>query len=427
MQENTNNNLQQTADNSPVRQAVVQANRPSNGYSYGYSESGDGDDSDRQGLVEYWRIVQRYKGTILIVAFLGLVIGLLVTLPQTPVYQAKLTLEIQDINQNFLNMKETAPVAESGNSALADIQTQLKIILSDSLLERAVEKMKAPKPDETKATQSKVWSWRKTLNLPEMAPLEARELAVGTARSNVKARAAGATRIIEILSDSTDPLVAADFANTLANEYIEQNVEARWKMTQRTGDWLTRQLDDMRVKLERSEDALQRYARQTGLIFTGEKQNISEEKLRQLQESLSASQADRISKQSKWEMTKNASPETLPDVLNDASLKSQQDKLAELRRQEIDLSATYKGEYSKVKRVKAQIAEIERSLAQERKSITERIRNEYEETINREKLLAADYGNQAKLVNMDAEKSIEYNILKREVDSNRQLYDSMLQ
>ena len=139
--------------------------------------------------------------------------------------------------------------------------------------------------------------------------------------------------------------LAATFANTLGNEFIEQNMEARWQMSQRTGDWLSRQLDDMRIKLERSDDALQSYARQTGLMFTGGSESstggsVSEQKLRQLQEELSKAQADRIAQQSRYELTRNATPETLPDVVNDSNLREFQSKLTDLERQDAELSST---------------------------------------------------------------------------------------
>ena len=247
------------------------------------------------------------------------------------------------------------------------------------------------------------------------------------AAKSMKVRAAGQTRIIELLVDSTDPRLAAAFANTITNEFIEQNMEARWQMSQRTGDWLSRQLDDMRLKLERSEDALQAYARQTGLMFTSEKTNVSDDKLKQLQEELSRAQADRMIKQSRYELTRSATPDTLPDVLNDSNLRDVQTKLTDLRRQEAELSTTYKADYTKVKKIQAQIASLETALETERAAILSRIRNEYDEAQRREKLLAAAYGSQAQVVTHDSEKEIQYNILKREVESNRQLYEAMLQ
>ena len=78
------------------------------------------------------------------------------------------------------------------------------------------------------------------------------------------------TRLVEIFYNSTDPQLAADFANALTAEFIQQNLEARWKTTQQTGEWLTRQMDDVRIKLEKSEDELQSYAHASGLLFTSE-------------------------------------------------------------------------------------------------------------------------------------------------------------
>ena len=134
-----------------------------------------------------------------------------------------------------------------------------------------------------------------------------------------------------------------------------------------------------------------------------------------------------LGKQSKWEFAKAASPEILPNVLNDASLQADQGKLAELQRQRAELITVFQPEYAKVKRLDTQIAELQKSLTAERKSLLERVRQDFEEAAHRESLLAKDYAAQTQLVTADGAKSIQYNILKREVDSNRQLYDAMLQ
>jgi len=406
--------------------------RPGLGQSRGsLAESYDREDVSqgaRRGLVEYFLALRRRKGTVILIAFMGLLTGALITVPQTPVYEAKASLEIQDINQNFLNIKEVSPVSDSANyGALTDIQTQIRILQSATLLERTVQKVRAGNTEGLNVETGRIPAWRKALNLPMPSLASQRESALNAAAGNLKVRSAGQTRIIELLFDSTNPTLAADFLNTLTNEYIDQNMEARWKMSERTGEWLTRQLDDMRIKLERSEDSLQAYARKTGLLFTGDKQNVSEEKLKQLQAVLSTAQAERVARQSKWEIAQSATLESLPDVLDDPSLREPQSKLTELRRQRAEFGAVYQPEYTKVKRVEVQIAEIEKSLGAVRRSILERIRHEYEESARRESLLAEDYATQARLVTADGEKSIQYNILKREVDSNRQIYEAMSQ
>ena len=200
------------------------------------------DETPQAGLMEYWRILRRHKGTVILIAFLGLLFGVLFTLPQTPVYQARTSLEIQDMNQNFLDIKEVLPVVADGGSyaALTDIQTQIKILQSDTLIARTAQKLRSGKVEDLTAETGRIPAWRKALNLPMSSSTDQRESSLRAAAGNLKVRSAGQTRIIELLFDSTSPRLAAEFLNTLTNEYIEQNMEARWQMSQRTGDWLSR-------------------------------------------------------------------------------------------------------------------------------------------------------------------------------------------
>ena len=402
---------------------------PSQAISYPSSAyyANEQEDSNHGGLLEYWYILRRYKGTVILVTFLGTLLGYLSILPQTPVYQARVSMEIENLNQNFMNMKDANPTQATGSGGeTSDIQTQIRILQSESLIERVINKLKTT-PMSTLEPESRLSVWKKALNLPVEAPKDAYQQSLNMAAKAIKVRAAGQTRIIEITADSTSPGTAAEFANTLATEYIDQNLESRWKTTQKTTDWLTRQIDDMRVKLERSEDRLQHYAQAAGLIFTSDKGSVSDEKLRQVQESLSAAEADRIAKQSRWEIANSAPPESLPDVLNDSGLRDYQAKLTDLKRQIAELSSTYTPEYQKVKRAEAQYSILQAAFERERGAILKRIRNDYDESVRKERLLAAGYSSQAKLVSGEGERAIQYNILKREVDSNRSLYDTMLQ
>jgi capsular exopolysaccharide synthesis family protein len=376
--------------------------------------------------MEYWRILARRKRTLLLVIVAGAIAGFLSTLPQTAVYQARTTLEIVGINENFMKIQDSSPLNEGGSSSdTVDLQTQVRILQSDSLIDRVITKIRSEVApgDPVQAPR-----WRRLLNLPDPSPGNPRDEALAYAKTHLKVRIVGQTRILEITVDSTSPLVAAAFANTLANEFIDQNIESRWKTTERTGEWLSRQLDDMRIRLRSSEDRLQAYARQAGLMFTDDnKNNVSEEKLRQVQQVLSAAQADRIAKESRVEMAKTSPPEALPDVLNDQTLREYQSKITELNRQYAELSPTYKPDYPKVQRVQAQLAALQAALDHERSDILKRIQNEYGEALHREKLLTASYAAQRTIVTGESGRSVQYSILKREVESNRQLYDTVLQ
>jgi capsular exopolysaccharide synthesis family protein len=387
----------------------------------------NGADAVSGGLLYYWHLILRRKWTVLIIGFVGTLSGFLVSLPQTPVYRSRVSVEIQALNDNLMNTRQIDPTPGTNDMYVqTDILTQIKILQSDSLMERVVTKLKVDKKPGAFEQPTRLSAWRKALGLPQPAT-PSREQAAGMAAASVSVRSVNETRIVEILSDSTDPKFAADFANTLVNEYMEQSLESRWKNAQRTGDWLTRQLEDLRINLEKSEDKLQGYARSSGLMFTSEKDNVAEARLRQLQEELSKAQADRVAKQSRYEVALSSSLEALPEVLDDASLQDYRQKLTELRRQLAELGATYTSTHPKIERVDAQIASVQSALERERVNILKRIRNEQDAAARRESLLAAAYGTQAKLVSEQSGKTIHYGILRREVDTNRQLYDSMLQ
>jgi capsular exopolysaccharide synthesis family protein len=379
------------------------------------------------GLLEYWHILLRRKGTLLLITFLGLLAALLITLPQTPIYQAQTTLEIQGLSENFLNMGDVNPTAPVGSySPYQDIQTQIKILQSEALVERVVAKFKGDEQSRLVEETDRISAWRKALGLPQPETVSEREAALRMAADNLKVRGSGQTRIIEVLCDSTDAKLAARFANTLTNEFIEQNLEARWQTTERTGEFLARQLEDLKIKLERAEGGLQHYAAATGLMFTSEKENVAEQKLRQLQEELSRAQAERVTRQSRYEMATTSPPESLPDVLDDAALRGYQSKLTDLRRQMAELGSALTVAHPRVKRVQAQVVTLEAALERERGNILKRIHNEYQTALRREKLLARDYSAQSRFVTSQAGKVTHYNILKREADTTRELYQTML-
>ena len=386
------------------------------------------DDEPEHGpLLELWCFFRRNPAKIVIATLLGILASIAFTLPQTRIYQAMATLEIQEMNENFLDFKETSPVSEGNPSAaISGIQTQLRIITSTTLIERVLDKLPPEHLPPRSKLQQLLHRGAKASERANVPPVSDRDAAVEHARQNLHVKDARQTRIVDLLYDSPDPHYAAAFVNTLAQEYIDQNVEARWKMSQRTAEWLQRQLGEMRKKLADSEDRLQSYARRSKLLFTEDKQSPTEEKLRQVQEALSKAEEDRMAKQALMETSLNTAPEALPEVLNDISLRDYQNKLTDLRRQRAELSTVFKPNFDLVKRLDAQISTLESALNTERAAILQRIRNDYESAVRREKLLDSSYAAQSDVVSAEGERAVQYGILKRDVDSNRQLYELML-
>lgn len=366
-----------------------------------------------------WGCLWRRKLALSAAATAGALAGLLFSLPQTPIYQARASIEIQGRNENFLNMKDVDPAA-GNDSAEAYLATQISMLQSESLLRRVVAKMKLVERPEFRPHRNLLTGWFQ-------APLPPAEAARETLAKHLKVRQPRGTRLVEILYDSPDPALAAELVNTLASESIEHNLEQRWNAAQRTGEWLTRQLQDLKGQLKQSEDRLQGYAQSSGLLFISDKGSISEEKLRLLQEEYSKAQGQRAAQQSRYEIAISSPVESLSEVLDSAVLRSHQIKMGELRQQLAELGSSYTPAYYRVKRLQAQIAEAESALAKERANILHRISNEYQAAKRHEALLAAAFLEQTRLVSGLAGKAVQYNMLKREVDTNRNLYDAMLQ
>lgn len=380
------------------------------------------------GLLEYWRMASSYKGILSAFALAGALGGFLIGLPKTPLYRARTSLEVLELNEDFMNMKQTNPLTTTDYSYdTSESQTQVKILESDALLKRTIRDLHGDNKPGAILTDSAEPAWRSFLHVPVPGQVNHRQQLLGEAAASRSVRVTPRTRILELSIDSADPKLAADFANTLANEYIEESQETRWRSSQKTSEWLATELNNTRLKLEKSENALQQYAQSSGLVFTDPQTNIADQKLQQIQGELSAATADRITKQSRFELAQNAPPDSLPDVLDNSALRQIAAKLNELRVELANLRATYSPEYSKTQKVEAEIATLQTAFDASRSNILARIKNDYQEAMRKERLLSSTYDTQTRVVVGQSEKAIQYNILKREADSNRQLYDTMLQ
>ncbi len=419
------------AENPPITTAIAARNTYIANPSYNSVPLGstEEDDSDST-LLEYWRLIARHKRAIVFGALAGLILGFAVGIPMKPVFRAETTLEVLTLNGDFMNQKSSNPTSTSdGNFDTSEEETQAKLLEGNALLDRVIAKLDPSAVKKTGLPPFATSGWRSWVHLRERVEPTPRQKLLAKAANSLKVRPTTRTRVLEITVDSTDPQLAADFANTLTQEFIAQNIEARYNTTQSTGQWLHRELEDARSKLRDSENALQSYAATSGLIFTShdEDTNLATEKLQQVQQNLSTATADRIAKQARFELAQKAPPESLGDVLNDDGLRDASTKINDLKGRLADASTVFAPESSKIQRMQAELAALRASFESETTDIIKRIENDYTEAIRKERLLAVAYDAQVHEVTGQDEKAIQYNILKRDVDSNRALYDTMLQ
>src|SRR5258705_5306391 len=376
-------------------------------------------------LVDHWQILFRHRKTLLSFVVAGLVAAILISLIQTPIYRVRTSLEIQ--GPGFLEQEGTNDTGGNYASPESYVETQVKLLQSESLLEHVIDKLKLQNEQPKSGLRAFTWRIHRMLQFSDPSGLPEREKLMREIERNLTVRTSGSSRLLEVTYESPDPKGAADFANTLVSQFIELSQEERWKAAQGTAEWLTSHLDKMKAQLEQSETQMQEYARTSGLSFTSEKENLAESRLKELQDDLSKAQADRIGSQAKLESAKNNPADTLPEVLDDSTMREYRQRLTDLQRQYAELSATLTPQHYKEQRVQAQIDELKSAMQRERGNVVRRIGNEYSASLRRETLLSRARDVQAKIVADQSEKAIHYDTLKRDVDSNRHLYEVMLQ
>jgi polysaccharide biosynthesis transport protein len=376
-------------------------------------------------LRDYWQILFRYRRTLLSFLVAGLVGAIFISLIQTPIYRVRTSLEIQ--GTSFLEQKGQNDTGGNYASPESYVETQVKLLQSESLLEHVIDKLKLQNDQPKTGLRAITWRIHRMLQFSDPSGLPEREKLMREVQRNLTVRTSGSSRLLEVTYESPDPKGAADFANTLVSQFIELTQEERWKSAQGTAEWLTSHLDKMKAQLEQSETQMQEYARTSGLSFTSEKENLAESRLKELQDALDKAQADRIASQAKLEGAKSKPADTLPEVLDDTTMREYRQRLTDLQRQYAELGATLTPEHYKVQRVQAQIDELKSAMQRERGNVVHRIGNEYSAALRRETLLSKARDAQAKVVADQSEKAIHYDTLKRDVDSNRHLYEVMLQ
>jgi len=241
------------------------------------------------------------------------------------------------------------------------------------------------------------------------------------------------TRIVELQCTSTHPEIAAAYLNTLVHEFVEQTLSTRMKGIQRTTQWMNTQSQELKGKLEKSEEAFQRYVRTNGGGLTGgimgpaEQNLLAQNRLTQMERDSAVLQADRAVKQAALEAVQSAPIEALVLTAEGAVLRDAFTRLQALRSQLAEQGATLTREHYKIKALTAQIADAEGNLERDKQLLLSRFRRDYEDSLRREKAQSATHAREAKTLGIRTDKAVEYDVLKRQVENDRQLYFAIQQ
>lgn len=397
-------------------------------------------DDDFIDLGRLFRAVMRYKWGILGLAFaITLATGLVVSSMQ-PIYQASASIVLEVEAANVVNVEDVYTVG--GQYDYNYNQTQFEILQSRNLAERVVRRLELhkhpaflPEPEE----EEPGFSLRSLLPASEKEPPvqrtaeEEEELAIqaatGTVAYGLSISPVQYSYVVYLNYESNDPALAARIVNAIAEEFIASNLETRLDGTVQATGWLDSRLTDLKENLSRSEQALQDFREQEGLVSVAGKTSLGNTELAALSQRLEDARRARIEAENIREEVQgmgNASTEelmTLPAVLEHQLISDLKKEQGKLQRKVSELAKRYGPKHPKMIAAQSDLTASEEDLGREVRKVVSGISREYEVALRNEQQLQATW--EASKSEMQDFNRVEFKLqeLQREVDTNRQLYD----
>src|SRR6185312_8668821 len=315
----------------------------------------------------------RRKGVIIGLAVLGLMIGAGVSLLMTPIYRARTSVQLEGFNND-----QISPITASLPNASPEnyLQNQVKVLESDTLAKRVANTLKigTAGTDLDRGILNKFESW---IGFPRRSQVPDEEKRIKAVKDALTIRTSLQSQVIELFFDSPDPVQAAQGANAAKSAFVDMNREAREQLVLDTTDWLNKQAADLKASVEKANQHLQSFAQSAGLVLAGNEGTVAQERTRITQEALGRAEADRAAKQSRYETATLKGSDLFTDALATGPFHQYQVDLGNMRRELAQLQTLYTPTNYKVERLKAQIAETERAMEEERKATVARMGNEY--------------------------------------------------
>lgn len=392
---------------------------------------GDTDEGVEISLRDYWRVLVKRRWQVLTIAAVVVAGTLVYTLLDTPLYRATTVLQIDN---NALKVLKTEGL-EAVDPGTDYLGTQLEILKSRSIAERTVRELSLVGDRAFEAAGampngfSAIWAAIHGHAQPAAAAgtLEQREArAVAQVQKNLTVTPVRNARLVQVTFVSADPNIATKVANGVARVYMQSNLDRRIDNTQFARTFLEDRLQELKLKLEDSERALIKYSQDERIVNVDEYASLAEKNLAQLTGALAAAQSDRMRAEARAQQADDLDSLSL-ESLKSPVLESLRQKLVELRAQYESKRSVYKPDFPEMLALARQINEVESQIKAEKKAYQRAATAEYRAGKANEALIKKQI-NELRDEVLDLQgRGIQYNILKREADTNRQLYDGLLQ
>ena len=419
---------------------AVSVNGANGRASYGYGSNVLGDTEVH--LLDYVKVLYKRRWTAA-TAFLVVFVSVAVyTFTATPIYEARTQILIEKENANVVTFKEAF---EQNQIADDYYQTQYKILQSRALARRTLDALKlwdhalfTPKDDGVLKTiagmPAAALSLLGATKIDQAAGADEtkqQSRVIDRFLNNLTVSPIRNSRLVDVRFDSTDPAMSALVANGLAKAYIEQNLEFKFLSSKEASDWLGQRLAEQRQQVEQSEQALQKYREQTDSVSLEERQNIVVQKLGDLNGAVTRAKTERLQKEAAYNQIRTLGDrnalDTFPAILSNTFIQQQKGEIAELQRQQAQLSEKLGPRHPDMLKITNAIQSAETKLQTEIAKVVQSVRNEYQAALIQEQSLAGALEQQKRDALALNRKGIDYGALQRDAATNRQIFESLLQ
>jgi capsular exopolysaccharide synthesis family protein len=374
-------------------------------------------------LRDYWHVLVRRRGLALSV--LLLVVGAVaarVALVR-PLYEATAQILIERRIPSVLEFERNA---QAGDARDDFYQTQYRLLQSRLLARKVVEKLHLLQDPEFGGPRS----------TEEVAAAEAAaagaspvmEAAINAFLSRLRIQPLKSSQLVAATFRSHRPDLAAEAANTLAQVYIQQTLDFRYRVSAEAGAWLSDEAQEQARKVEAAEAALQEFKEKEGLVSIEERRVLVEQKLKDLGASLTVARTRRLEKEGQYrQMQSAANPEELPEAISSPLIQGLRTELAGLERQGAQLEARgYMAQHPEMVKLASQLEGTRQKIALEARRIVRAAENEYRVAADQEERIAGAV-EAAKAESLDlARRGLKYDALKRDLEASQTLSDNLV-
>ncbi len=361
-------------------------------------------------LAHYLWILRRQAWKIAAFVVATILATLIVSLRLTPIYESTVSVDIdRQVPTGVLGEEATRSATNDADQFIA---TQVKLIDSDSVLRPVVDKYRLREVEEDA--------------LEEAVDHSATSLEAPVILKRLKITRPPNTYILQISYRSSNRQLAADVANEIALSYLAHTYRIRYQATANLSDFMERQLEELKAKMEKSSAAVAQFERELNVINPEEKTSILSARLLELNSEYTKTQADRVKKEAAYNSVQSGTLEAAQVSTQGDALKRLTENLNDAQEKFAEVKNHYGLNHPEYKKAQTRVQELETQLASTGDSVRQRVEVEFREAVNREAMISSAVQETKTEFDRLNSRSFEYQTLKREADGDKKLYEELV-